>query len=81
MRRQNNTAVVTAYFGSGHVAERVTCPTCQVPPGAACHSTIHMIGTCVADGMRVIGMHAERVTLGVERWGAPLEPRAIQHRS
>lgn len=58
----------TAYFHARpvHAAYFAKCETCLAHPQEPCLSTFGMIGTGVAEGMPIKGMHAARVQAGLE---------------
>lgn len=66
----------TAWFDASkevserHPAQNCSCPTCFAPVNAPCTVTTTMPGTCVSEMMILTGMHAERVELGITRWGS-----------
>lgn len=58
----------TAWYGqSNHPAELESCPTCFSAAGVACVATTHVIGTGIAIGMPLSGLHAERIAVVRER--------------
>ena len=72
-------AQLIAYFRARpvHPAYFTSCETCLAYAGEPCLSTLHMIGTCVADGMVITGMHAARVHKAIELDAQGLLPTAL----
>jgi hypothetical protein len=56
-------AAYDAWFGSKHPAEGRECPICGARSGKPCVARVAMPGTCVSEGIVLMGMHYERLAV------------------